>query len=163
MDLWLRHIMPFGMTLGLLLLTCLPVHIPGLSGVMPMLPLMSVYYWALFRPDLLPVGTAFAIGLTNDILVGMPLGVNALVLASVQRLATTQRRFFLARSFLASWLAFALLAAGAVGLGWLLMEMMAEHPVGLLQMALAYLATLGLFPAATQMMARAQMAFLKDV
>lgn len=163
MDTWLRHSVPFGVTVALLLLTAIPTHLPGFGGIAPMLPLMGVYYWAIYRPDLLPAWLAFLVGLLHDVVAGTPLGVNALVLVLVQGMAASQRRFFLAKSFLVAWWAFSLLTAAAVGLSWLLVTILNGRPVAPMAVLFEYLVTLGLFPLLTWVLARTQLALLKDV
>jgi rod shape-determining protein MreD len=163
MDTWVRHLVPVGVTLMLLLLTAIPTRIPGLSGIIPMLPLMGVYYWAIYRPDLLPAWSAFLIGLLYDIIGGTPLGVNALVLLSVQGIAAGQRRFFLGKSFMVAWWAFGLLAAAAAGATWLLVTILYGRALDASPVIFDYLLTMGLFPLLTWTLARTQMAFLKEV
>jgi len=163
MDTWVRHLVPVGVTLVLLLLTAIPTRIPGLSGIIPMLPLMGVYYWAIYRPDLLPAWSAFLIGLLYDIIGGTPLGVNALVLLSVQGIAAGQRRFFLGKSFMVAWWAFGLLAAAAAGATWLLVTILYGQALDASPVIFDYLLTMGLFPLLTWTLARTQMAFLKEV
>lgn len=163
MDTWVRHLVPVGVTLVLLLLTAIPTRIPGLSGIIPMLPLMGVYYWAIYRPDLLPAWSAFLIGLLYDIIGGTPLGVNALVLLSVQGIAAGQRRFFLGKSFMVAWWAFGLLAAAGAGATWLLVTVLYGQALDASPVIFDYLLTMGLFPLLTWTLARTQMAFLKEV
>lgn len=162
MDTWVRHLVPFGVTLALLLFTAIPTHMPGLAGIVPMLPLMGVYYWAIYRPDLLPAWVAFVIGLLYDIIGGTPLGVHALVLLAVQGVAASQRRFFLGKSFLVAWWAFGLMAAGASGATWLLVTVLLGQAVDPTPLLFEYLLTMGLFPLLTWALARTQMAFLKE-
>lgn len=162
MDTWVRHLVPFGVTLILLLLTTIPTRIPGLAGIIPMLPLMGVYYWAIYRPDLMPAWIAFLIGLLYDIVAGTPLGVNALVLVVVQATAASQRKFFLGKSFMVAWWAFGLLAAGAIGLQWLLVSMLLGAAIDTAPVVFQYLLTMGIFPLLTWALAGTQMAFLKD-
>ena len=163
MDTWVRHLIPFGITLVLLLMTAIPTHLPGFAGIAPMLPLMGVYYWAIYRPDLLPAWLAFVIGLLYDIVGGTPLGVNALVMLLVQGTAAGQRKFFLGKSFAVTWWAFGLLTAGAVGLAWLLVSFLLGRTVEPTPVIFEYLMTLCFFPVLTWMLARTQMAFLKEV
>lgn len=163
MDTWLRHFVPFSITLVLLLMTAVPTRFSGFAGITPMLPLMGVYYWAIYRPDLLPPWAAFALGLLYDIVSGTPLGVNAMVLLLVQGVTVTQRRFFLAKTFLVAWWSFALLAGAATGLSWLLVSVISHHALDPAPAMVEYLVTLGLFPLLTWVLARTQMAFLKDV
>jgi len=46
-------------------------------GFLPpqLLALMPLYFWCLVRPDLMPPGAAFTIGLVQDFLSGAPIGV----------------------------------------------------------------------------------------
>lgn len=162
MDAWVRHLVPFSVTLMLLLLTVVPTRLPGFAGISPMLPLMGVYYWAIYRPDLLPAWVAFVIGLLYDVIGGTPLGVNALVMLLVQGVSASQRKFFLGKSFMVAWWAFGLLAAGAVGLAWLLTTVLIGRPVDPLPVMFEYMVTLSLFPPLTWALARTQMALLKD-
>lgn len=163
MDTWVRHMVPISVTLFLLLLTAIPTHLPGFAGVAPVLPLMGVYYWAIYRPDLLPAWAAFLVGVLYDILAGTPLGVHALVLLLVQGVAAGQRRFFLGKSFMVAWWAFGLLAAGSAGLSWILVAILSGQILDPRPVLFQYMLTLGLFPLLTWVLARTQMAFLKDV
>lgn len=163
MDTWVRHMVPVGVTLFLLLLTAVPSRIPGFAAIFPMLPLMGVYYWAIYRPDLLPAWVAFLVGLLYDMIAGTPVGVNALVMLLVQGTSASQRKFFLGKSFAVAWWAFGLLAAGAVGLAWLLVSVLGGRAVDPAPVMFEYLLTLAVFPLLTWALARTQMAFLKDV
>ena len=162
MDLWVRHLVPFAATLFLLLLTSVPSHLPAFAGVVPMLPLMGVYYWAIYRPDLLPAWLAFLVGLLHDVVGGTPLGVGALVMLLVQGTAASQRRFFLGKSFAVTWWAFGLLAGGAIGLQWMLVSILVGRAAETGPVMFQYLLTLACFPLMTWTLARLQMAVLKD-
>jgi len=162
MDAWVRSVIPFCVTLFLLLLTAVPTHVPGFAGIAPMLPMMGVYYWAIYRPDLLPAWLAFVIGLLYDIVAGTPLGVNALVLLLVQGTAAGQRKFFLGKSFAVTWWAFGVLTGGAVSMAWMLESFLMGRALEPLPVIFEYLMTLSFFPVLTWMLARVQMAFLKE-
>ena len=69
---------------------------------------MTVYYWSLFRPTLMPTGFVFMIGLLFDILTGFPLGVNALLLALTRMIIATQRRYIVGQTYMMIWLGFVL-------------------------------------------------------
>lgn len=45
-----RHMVPFIVTLMLVLLAATPTHVPGVVRVGPMLSLIGVYYWSVYRP-----------------------------------------------------------------------------------------------------------------
>lgn len=72
LDLFARELMPFALTLGLILVGAIPFYVPGLQSVAPSLPFIAVFYWTLHRPDLMPAAAAFLIGLFQDVLSGAP-------------------------------------------------------------------------------------------
>ncbi|WP_142847273.1 rod shape-determining protein MreD [Telmatospirillum sp. J64-1] len=161
MDLWARHLLPVGLTLFLLLMTLVPSRVPGMSGLMPALVLMAVFYWAIYRPDLLPAHGAFLIGLLQDVVDGTPIGVTALVLLLVHGVAASQRRFFLGNTFIVAWWGFALVAAVASLLTWGLVGVL--HGWGQPRAVLfQYLMTLATYPVVSWILARLHVTFLRD-
>lgn len=122
LDLLARHVVPVSLAFVLVLLSIVPLRVPLLNLVFPALALVSIYYWTLYRPDLMPPAAAFAIGLADDVLSGAPLGVNALVFVLVHAAVNTQRGFFLGKSFAIVWLGFALLAGAAFTIAWLVVS-----------------------------------------
>ncbi len=80
--------------------------------------LISVYYWAIYRPTLLPGFVVFVAGLLLDIFGGGPLGVNALIFSFVYWIVTDQRGFLVGQSFMMIWFGFGLLNAAVILLKW---------------------------------------------
>ncbi len=117
---FLRAILPGLVTLIAVLLVVLPFGVPFFAVVTPFLFLMAVYYWSIYRPDLLPPAAVFAIGILQDILTGGPVGMLALVLLLVQALAVSQRTVLLGQVFSVEWAGFLLVALGAGLASWLL-------------------------------------------
>lgn len=115
-----RNCTPVFLTLALVFIGLAPFPAPGYVQVTPMLTLVSVYYWSIYRPDLLPLAATFCIGLMQDVLTGTPLGMSALVLLLVQGAVVAQRRFFLGKTFVVVWCCFMLVAPAAAVVSWLL-------------------------------------------
>jgi len=109
---------PFTLSVFLILFAVLPYGLPKSSLAAPILALISVYYWSLFRPELMPAGAAFLLGLMVDILSGGPPGLNALVLIMVNWAASGQRRALAGKSITVGWLGYLLIAAGAAVTNW---------------------------------------------
>ena len=108
-------------TVGLLILPgLLPLGAPWLSETMPHFAMIAVFYWTLYRPDLLPPAAVFLIGLLSDILAGHPTGLAALTLLAVHVVVQNQRQAFVLRSFPIVWGGFALIAAAAFLGMWLI-------------------------------------------
>jgi rod shape-determining protein MreD len=116
----LRLLLPGLVTFVAVLLTVLPLGIPFAAVVTPFLSLMAVYYWSIYRPDLLPPAAVFVLGVLQDILTGGPVGLLALVLLLVQALAVSQRRILLGQAFSVEWAGLLLIAAGAGAVSWAL-------------------------------------------
>ena len=163
LDLLARQLTPAVLTLVLVIIYVMPLHIPGFSRVAPLLPLMAVYHWAIFRPRLLPAYLVFLIGLLQDVLTGAPIGVNALVLLAVHGAVLSQKKFFIGKSFYILWLGFSVIAAGALAVNWVLISVLNLTLVEPRTVIFQYLLTLGFFPAIAFMFLRWQQAFLKQV
>jgi rod shape-determining protein MreD len=70
-----------GMALTLipsLLLHAAPTRLPTGMDLLPLLPLITLFIWAVRRPRYVPPWLIFLIGLLQDLLIGGPMGVWAL-------------------------------------------------------------------------------------
>lgn len=161
LDLVARNFSPLAITLCLVMICVLPMHVPGFGSIVPALSLMAVYYWSIFRPDLMSVFAVFCVGLFQDILFGLPLGVSALVLLLVRLTVVSKRRFFMGNSFLVMWWGFMLVAAGAQALTWEFLSILNARMIYPAPLIFQYLLTLALFPCFTWLFIRAQQAFLR--
>ncbi|GAA0583525.1 rod shape-determining protein MreD [Caenispirillum bisanense] len=162
MDTMARHMVPFVLTLLLILLAATPTHLPGMVRVGPMLSLIGVYYWAVYRPDLMGYGSAFTLGLFEDILTGAPLGSGALTLLIATGLVVSQYKFFKNKSFAVTWWAFAVVAFLATGARWLAVSLIYGVGTDLQTVAVEYMLTLALYPVLGWVLARAQLYLIKD-
>lgn len=146
MDIVARQMTPALLTTLAVMVTMLPLHLPDFAPVAPWLALISVYYWSLHRPDLLPAAAVFGIGLFSELAAGTPLGVTTLVLLLIHVTAVSQRRFFISRSFVVVWCGFATMALGACLLTWLLTMALAGAVIGAHPLAFQYLTTVAAYP-----------------
>jgi rod shape-determining protein MreD len=145
-DTGLRTVVPVVLTLILTLLSTLRLGIPGLGPVMPLLPAIAVFYWAIYRPDLMPLTATFAIGLVHDSLTGAPLGMTSLVLLVLQGLSGSQRKFFHAKGPFVSWFGFTLLAATAAICAWVVASAYYLIPMDPLPVAVQFAFTVAAYP-----------------
>lgn len=98
---------------------------------------MVIYYWALFRPTVLPFIILFASGLMQDIMLGMPLGLSALAFLLIRLCVTSLRRFITAHQFWVVWGGFAILALLLVAMHWLVMDVFFDHQASFVSMLLS--------------------------
>ncbi len=130
---------------GVILLAA-PVRLfEGLAPT-PIIPLVIVFFWTVYGPDLMPSVSVFLIGLLQDLLTGGPLGLWPAVYLATQFIVLSQRAYFLGREQKVVWIGFALASLGAGLILWLVMSLMsgALLPVGAL--ALQLIATVLIYP-----------------
>jgi rod shape-determining protein MreD len=120
LDQFARDAAPGALTVLLVVAMGIPIGLPAQHGVMPVPALAAVYFWTLYRPSLLPPLAVFAIGVLSDLLSAAPLGLHPLLLLLLHAAVLTQRRVLARQSFLLVWVVFLLMAAGVLGLGWIL-------------------------------------------
>ena len=102
--------------------------LPGLVMLFPSILLGTLYYWGIYRPDLIPSVFLIVIGCFTDSVLGTPLGCHSLVFLAAYWLVLTQRRHFIDQSFVVVWLGFTVLAIIAELFKWvLLLGMMRQY------------------------------------
>lgn len=156
LDVIARGLFPAFSVFVLLLINLLPISVPLLSTASPALALMAVFYWSVNRPDLLTAVAAFLLGLLQDLLMGLPLGVSPLVLLLVQTGSASQGRFFHNKPFSVMWWGFALVAIPALLIQWLLSSALIGALLPIKATMISYVLTAVLFPIVAWVLARAK-------
>lgn len=156
-----RALSPFAITFLLVLFMAVPQRSPTVAPVMPALTMAAVYYWTVFRPDLMPLGAIFLIGLFEDLLLAAPLGLGTMTLLLVYLIVASQRRFFAVASFVMLWLAFSLIAAVVLLANWLLASLLLDGFMPIGPVILKYFTTIAVYPCLAWLFGRAQQAFLR--
>jgi rod shape-determining protein MreD len=105
----------------LVLLLCAPFDLPQQQAWLPGAVMASVFFWSLFRPASMPALAVFCIGLLDDLLSFSPPGIAILTLLLVHAVGIGARHGLARQGFLVVWLAFLLVAAGALLLDYALM------------------------------------------
>lgn len=106
--------------LCLVLFNLLTIPMPLVGQVQPYFVLMAVYYWAIYRPTIVPPALCFVVGLLMDILSGGVMGVQAFILVVVQAVVRSQRRFLMGQTYLVLWFFFGVVALAYGALLWAL-------------------------------------------
>lgn len=158
-----RHQLPLFLTLILMLVSVVPTRLPDFMSISPMLTVISVYYWAVYRPDLMGYGTVFVVGVLEDLLAATPLGAGPVSLLVTQGLVMSQAKFFRGKSFAVTWWAFLLVAAPAAVAKWLVVALVqVSLPSGGAVLA-TYGMTIAFYPLVAWILARFQLAVLREV
>ncbi len=106
----LRGALPVVLALLAVLVDLAPRPAGGGGGLAPFSTLAVVYFWSVYRPDLMTAAAVFAVGLVYDVLSGQPLAGTALALLLGRGALIARRRFFDAKSFSVIWALFLLWA-----------------------------------------------------
>ena len=153
-------LLPTMTTLFAAILAILPVPVPGYAALTPAFALMAVYHWTIYRPDLLPPIGVFAIGLTQDLLSGSPVGIGALMLLLARAAVLRARRYFINRTFPFVWAGFALLGAATMLALWALQCIVQLTVFDLRSTMFRTVLTIAIFPVASFALGRTQRALI---
>jgi rod shape-determining protein MreD len=145
-DQALRRLTPLLLTLGLVILSQVPMQLPAATPIAPAFALIAVYFWGLHQPDLIPAPAVFAIGLFQDILGGLPIGLNAFIFLVLYGLVVSQRRYFFGKSFGVLWWGFATVAVVIGALEWVVMSALSTTFLSVTPIAVEKLTTAALYP-----------------
>ncbi len=115
-----RLLVPQILLIVLLLLNMASLPLPYADSIKTHFVLMAIYYWAIYRPTLIPPSLCFLIGLLMDVMGGFALGLNAMVLVIVQWLVRDQRKFLMGQPYIVIWAVFGLVALCSTLLQWAL-------------------------------------------
>ena len=159
-DQKIKETTPFVFTFILVVFSVIPFRIPGYNEIAPVLPLISIYHWAIYRPTLLPLWAVFILGALYDLLSGVPLGLYTLVFLSVYGIVLWQRRFIIGKSFLIYWLGFGIVALGAAFESWLVASIWYFSVLSIESILFQFLISFGVFPIVTWFSLRLQIALL---
>jgi rod shape-determining protein MreD len=114
----LNRLIPTLTTLLCVMASVIPAHLPAFVATTPFFTLMAVYFWTIYRADLLPFPVVFAVGLLLDALEGAPLGISSLILLLAYAVVLGQREQLAMRRFTVVWSGFLAVAAAAAVLQW---------------------------------------------
>lgn len=90
----------------LILLNLVKFPLLGEEGGKLSFLLMGLYFWTIYRPELLPYPLVFAAGLFLDFLSGGLVGLNALCFMVVAMIVRAQIRFLMGQSWSVIWAGF---------------------------------------------------------
>jgi rod shape-determining protein MreD len=146
LDIAARRLAPLLLTLVLVVLSQIPMQLPAAMPISPAFAVISIYFWGLHQPDVLPAPAVFAVGLFQDILGGLPIGLNAFMLLVLYGLVVSQRRYFFGKSFIVLWWGFAMVAIVTGFLEWAMMSILSGRILAVLPVAVEQLTTAALYP-----------------
>jgi rod shape-determining protein MreD len=155
-------IVPFLSTLFFVMVSVVPLQLPGLAVVTPSFALMAVFHWTTYRPDLLPISVVFALGLLLDLLNGTPyVGTSAVTLLVARTIVMAQRRYFVDKDFTVLWLGFLGLTAAMFAFDWIYVGLLSGVMLGTRPFIFQAVLTVVCYPVGSYLLARLHRAFLR--
>lgn len=107
----------------------MPVSLFGGTVPPPLFALMPIYYWCLVRPDLMPAGAVFAIGLAEDLLSAGPPGVWAMSFLVCYAIIERQRDIFAGLAGAGAILGFGAVMFIASGVAYVIVSVLSSRMV----------------------------------
>lgn len=138
--------LPTASCILLMLLLATPLRIPGLSQFTPLIAAVTVFYWSIFHPRLMPYFAVFCLGLIQDTLHGFPPGISSISLILLRYAVITRFRFFARLGFVKIWMAFWATFSVYYLFHWLLMSLYYNYFPLTPPVYLQYAATLLFYP-----------------
>lgn len=124
----------------------IPFGLIGSIWSVPLIALAGVYFWAVFRPELLPPYAVFGIGVSHDLVSGGPVGLWALTYLTVYAVALSQRGFLFTAPFIGLWLGFGVAALAAAIIAWMVASFYFSMFVQIEPLLLQAFATWAIYP-----------------
>ena len=142
----LRQMLPLFCTILLMLFAYVSLRIPFLKFLRADVGMICIYFWALYRRDLLgPISVAI-IGFVADSLSGVPMGINIFVFTLVYVLAVTYGSFVNTKPFIVSWIGFTVISIVSFFTKWLLMSVYYSNFLSFGGILIGLLSTILLYP-----------------
>lgn len=118
-ETYMRLCVPHVITFVFLLLNVSTLAFDWALALRPDFLLIAVYYWAVYRPTLMPPAIIFALGIIMDFLSGTPTGLFATTYITAHWITVDQRRFLMSQPFITLWLGFTVICLITSALQWL--------------------------------------------
>ena len=150
----LRAALPLVMAIFVVLLDLTPRPAGAGGGLAPFVTLGVVYFWSVYRPDLMTYPAVFAVGLVYDVLSGQPLAATALALLLGRSVLVARQRFFYAKSFVVIWALFLLWAPAVELVRYLAAAAMVGAFVDPRALVVQCALTIALYPALSWLLVR---------
>ncbi len=103
LEIYLWSVVPALVTIFLLIVYLMPKHISGLGNIMPLLPLMSIFYWGLRYAAFMPYWFVFLLGVVSDSLTGMPIGISSVLYMIFLLVLHAQHKYIYKEGFIIIW------------------------------------------------------------
>lgn len=113
-----RLALPYVILALFMMINLINLPFSSTGAVKPYLIVSFIYYWAIYRPTIIPPLLCFLLGVLMDILSGTPIGLHAFIFVGVQWLIRDQRRFLMGQPYGTIWAVFGLVCVACGAWQW---------------------------------------------
>ena len=96
--------------------------LPFEPAIVPAFVVMAIFYWAIYRPSIVPPVFCFLLGIGADLIANFPLGLHALSFTLLQWFISSQRRYLMGQPYILTWLALGLSVFVIELVRWIVLE-----------------------------------------
>lgn len=123
-----------------------PVRITNFDILFPLVDMMLIYYWCIYRPELLPNWFVFVVGIFKDILTGVPIGINALANLIMRSITRYKRDSYVKHPFIVVWQGFALFLSITIFSKWVVFSIINNEFVNIKYVMVQLFITIIIYP-----------------
>jgi len=144
-----KLLLAHGVIILFMLLNIVSFSLPHAEDFKPFFLLMTVYYWAIYRPTLMPSAYTFLLGIIMDLESGLPVGASALILVGIKIMVQSQRLFLMSQPYITVWVGFAGVVLVNVAALWVVVSLQTLNFVPIQSTLVAAAFSVMIFPLAS--------------
>lgn len=146
LELLLWTVTPACITFLLFILYTIPKHLWGMNYIMPLLPLLPIFYWGRLHAPEIPYWFVFLIGLLMDVVSGTPLGLSAMLYLLFLTMLQAQSKYIHKEGFIIVWFYFAFLLSIICALQWIVLSFPGNFFHTITPVFMQWIVTTGSYP-----------------
>ena len=143
---WMLRSIPLLVSVVWLMISFIPLRSEISANARPMIGLMCVYFWVIYRPDLFNLWSVFILGVISDVLSIAPLGIFLFMYLVMYLTVNNLIKYINDKTFEIMWSGLIILLPVVMLSGWLLMSVYYTQFIPVKGMFFSYLLSIALYP-----------------
>lgn len=143
---WIEKFLPLFVSILWLIVSLIPLRSDLNLTARPMIGLMCVFFWTMYRPDLFNLFSIFILGLFSDVLSIAPFGIYLLMYLLMYLAVSKLVKYITEKTFEISWIGLSLLLFAVMFIGWFVSSVYYAQFLPLKSFVFSYLLSVALYP-----------------
>ena len=118
----IRLILPYIVAILIVLVASLPFGVTGFNAFRPLVLMMLIFHFSIYRPHYFPYYFLFILGVLHDAATGIPLGITSLLLILLKACIVSVRTKYVRVSMTVIWVQFSLWILAIACIEWIMMS-----------------------------------------